>query len=69
MTDFDKGMLARLAENFERMPPEPPRSRPYWPIGLVVFVTALALVAVASTAVYPAPPSGPGWEICMTMGC
>lgn len=67
--DFDNGMLARLADGFERFDREPPRSRPYWPIGLAVFAAALALALVFAEATYPAPPTGPGWEICKTAGC
>ena len=60
--DFDGGMLARLAESFERMDQEPPRSKPYWPVGVVVFLTALGLAIVFADATYPEPYTGPGWE-------
>lgn len=67
--DFDRGMLARLAETYDRMDREPPRSLPYWPIGVAVFLGALAMAFAMADPVYPEPPTGPGFETCKTGGC
>lgn len=71
--DFDKGMLARLADSYERLETEPPRSLPYWPLGVAVLLTALTLASVVSYAVHPPKlpslPAGAEYEPCTTKGC